>query len=78
MEGVEEKELVSTLQLEGNEAALILSPDGSIQVMLPDDNQGGNHMMVIWMLARLLDEDDEFPNYVVDRLGQIMSEEEEE
>jgi len=72
---------MSTLQLEGNEAALILSPDGGIQVMLPDGNQGGNqggnHLMVIWMLARLLDEDDEFPNYVADRLAQIISEEEE-
>ena len=69
---------MSTLQLEGNEAALILSPSGSIQVMLPDDDQGGNHLMVIWMLARLLDEDGEFPGYVAGRLAQIMSEEEEE
>ena len=65
------------LQLEGNEAALVLSPSGSIQVMLPDEDKSGNHVMVIWMLAKLLDEDDEFPNYVADRLGEIISEEEE-
>ena len=68
---------MSTLQLEGNEAALILSPDGSIQVMLPDKEEDGEHVMVVWMLAKLLDEDEEFPNYVAERLEQVISEEEE-
>ena len=63
------------LELEGDEAALILSPDGSIQVMLPDKDDG-DHVMIVWMLAKLLDDDDEFPNYVADRLGQVIEEEE--
>ena len=68
---------MNNLELEGNEAALILSPDDVIQFMLPDKDKDGDHVMVIWMLAKLLEKDDEFPNYVSDRLGQIISEEEE-
>lgn len=59
------------LELEDGEAALVLSPDSTIQVALPEDGTSGDHVSLVWMLAKLLERDVEFPNYVANRLQAL-------